>query len=474
MRWGIVLTKHGAPLLIFLCAGAGLVLRCLMAHGGLWTDEAWSVVYARYAGDAWGVLTRINHDNNHHLNSLWILLMGHNATPFALRSLSIAAGTGLIAVLGQIALRRSALAGVLTAALAAVCPMLVVYGSEARGYSCAILACALMIARLDAWLADDAKSPPRLLLTLIAAFGTLAHAMMLPAIGLLSIWLALELRARHGHAIARRRVLSSIGPALLICIALVGAMLWIAIASPLGLRVGGYQPFAWRSLGAALGQLLALSTGLGGTTGPYWPAIMGILALLGWAWLRADLARLDRFLFAALILGMPLGVVVLHPGNTEFPRYYLTTTLGLALWLGAGFAGLLAQGGARGLAASTGAVAVLGGSLIMDGALISNARGHPEAPVAILASRAPGGTALAIETQAPHAHLAHAADQQHYPLALAQSLCGPAPFRLIERKMGARAPAVIMRCGQRYALIGQERVLGPSGVPWALYQGAPQ
>jgi hypothetical protein len=46
---------------------AGLALRIVAAHGGLWTDEAWSVIYAAQARDAVGVFFRINHDNNHHL-----------------------------------------------------------------------------------------------------------------------------------------------------------------------------------------------------------------------------------------------------------------------------------------------------------------------------------------------------------------------------------------------------------------------
>ena len=63
---------------------AGLALRIAAARGGLWTDEAWSVVYAAQARDAAGVFLRINHDNNHHLYSLWLQAVGPAAPPLPL------------------------------------------------------------------------------------------------------------------------------------------------------------------------------------------------------------------------------------------------------------------------------------------------------------------------------------------------------------------------------------------------------
>ena len=58
---------------------AGLALRIAAAHGGLWTDEAWSVIYAAQARDALGVFLRINHDNNHHLAKVGV----EGSNPFA-------------------------------------------------------------------------------------------------------------------------------------------------------------------------------------------------------------------------------------------------------------------------------------------------------------------------------------------------------------------------------------------------------
>src|SRR3982751_6366288 len=77
---------------------AGLALRIAAAQGGLWTDEAWSVIYAARARDALGVFLRINHDNNHHLYSLWLQAIGADASPLLARLPGIVAGTLCISV----------------------------------------------------------------------------------------------------------------------------------------------------------------------------------------------------------------------------------------------------------------------------------------------------------------------------------------------------------------------------------------
>src|SRR6476646_3622863 len=76
----------------------GLALRVAAAQGGLWTDEAWSMIYAAEARDPAGVFLRINHDNNHHLNSLWLQAIGMQAPPWLARLPAIICSTASIAV----------------------------------------------------------------------------------------------------------------------------------------------------------------------------------------------------------------------------------------------------------------------------------------------------------------------------------------------------------------------------------------
>src|SRR3569833_4416771 len=86
---------------------AGLLLRIVAARGGLWTDEAWSVIYAAQAKDAAGVFLRINHDNNHHLYSLWLQAIGPTAAPMLARLPAILAGTLCIPIAALLMGRRS-------------------------------------------------------------------------------------------------------------------------------------------------------------------------------------------------------------------------------------------------------------------------------------------------------------------------------------------------------------------------------
>src|ERR1700710_2786551 len=97
---------------ITLC---GLALRIAAAQGALWLDEAWSAVSAHDVGTPLGVFLKINHDNNHHLNTLWLQLVGLDAPPMLQRGLSIATGTAAIWVAGLIGSRVGRMAGLCAA-----------------------------------------------------------------------------------------------------------------------------------------------------------------------------------------------------------------------------------------------------------------------------------------------------------------------------------------------------------------------
>ena len=128
----------------------GLALRIASAQGGLWLDEAWSAELARQAGTPLGVFLNINHDNNHHLNSLWMQFVGFGAPPLLQRALSIVSGTIAIFVAAAIVRPRGPTIALVAALLFAVSPMMVTMGSEARGYApmaLALLTAILLVAR---------------------------------------------------------------------------------------------------------------------------------------------------------------------------------------------------------------------------------------------------------------------------------------------------------------------------------------
>ena len=138
----------------------GLALRLLAARGGLWLDEAWSATFAQEVGTPLGVILQVNHDNNHILNTLWLQLVGPDATPMLQRALSIACGTATIPLAALFARRGGGAAAVVAALIFAISPILVTYGSEARGYAPMIAAMLLMLVLIDRWLEERTTPTP--------------------------------------------------------------------------------------------------------------------------------------------------------------------------------------------------------------------------------------------------------------------------------------------------------------------------
>jgi hypothetical protein len=127
-----------APLLILL--GTALIVAC--STGTLWFDEILSFQWAKSAKNPWQLLELYRHDNNHPLNSLWLMLLGENRPPWAYRLLSIVSGIASLILIHHLALRLSHRFAWVPLLLAATSFPLVLYFSEARGYAPAI-ACLL-------------------------------------------------------------------------------------------------------------------------------------------------------------------------------------------------------------------------------------------------------------------------------------------------------------------------------------------
>ncbi|MGU3392482.1 glycosyltransferase family 39 protein [Sphingomonas sp. M1A8_2b] len=140
----------------------------------------------------------INHDNNHHFNSLWMQMWGLAASPLALRSLSIATGTLTILVAGAIGARRGVGHALVAALLFAVSPILVNYGSEARGYAPMLLAAMTMIWCVAGVLDDLPRISGRMTWGLggLVALGLLSQLTMLFFVLAMAAWIAWVLARR--------------------------------------------------------------------------------------------------------------------------------------------------------------------------------------------------------------------------------------------------------------------------------------
>lgn len=447
----------------------GLGLRVLAAQGGLWTDEAWSMIYAAQARDAAGVFLRINHDNNHHLYSLWLQAIGMQAPPWLVRLPAILCGTASIVVAALLVRRWSFTGGVVAAFLFAVAPALVTFGAEARGYAPMLLAALVML-----WLAARPVAhwprPTPWLLAAVATLGMFSQLTMAAPVVLVAAWVYVERRREVGPSAAMRETARLMGPTLAATAAVILFVAAAAAASPTGMRLGGYAPFAWGDYEGALDNLSGWTLGVSAIAPWLGPLLIAVIAIALASRPPVWLGSRGR-LYALLILGVPVAVGLVHPGNAAFSRYYLSSALGILLlgseWIGRG---LEDRGGARTLSASALAV-VLIASLSHDRDLIRAERGHPDAAVALIAQRSPGGARIALDPKRFEGMLTVAAARTGYAARFVDG-CMPAEFVVAARPRVSAPPATLIRCGVTFHAIAGDRGTPLSGDFWTLY-GAP-
>ena len=451
----------------------GLVLRMMAATGGLWIDEAWSAVFAHEASPFLGVFSSIHHDNNHHLNTLWLQLVGVSAPPIVMRGLSIIAGTASIFVAARIGLRRGVATALVSAILFAATPILVLYGSEARGYAPMLLAALLAITWIDDWLQDPHSAPPADRLAIVAGIGTVAHLMMAPALALLGGWVWLVRLPKQGFAGATRDTARLFAPAGIVSGAILITLIGSAYVVAGGMTVGSHTPYNGALFVHAMGELAGLTTGIGGfgTVSSFALALAALVIMLVTLCGAAPLGH-RAWLYMLLIFAMPLAVLLIQPGNTQFSRYYLLVALGLLLFASERIgASLTAPGLRRWLGTGILLIWTLG-SLFQCAQLIENQRGHAERSVATMAALTPRKARIAIDNPRARAVLEVAAAQLGYALTILSGPCDKADYWFLERERGIGAFAHVQRCGDGWQLIAHADAIGPSGQSWSLY--APQ
>lgn len=442
----------------------GLALRIAAAQGGLWLDEAWSAKLAQEAGTPLGIFLNINHDNNHHLNSLWMQLVGFGAAPVLSRALSIATGTIAIWVAARIAAPRGAVASLVAATLFALSPALVTYGSEARGYAPMVLAVLTAVLLVDRWLAKGSGDAVRRRLAWCFALGALAQLTMVFACVALVGWCFFVLARRMPIVAAVRATLRLFAPALVALMLVLGIVFGAAYASPTGFQFGRYEAFELLLYLHGLIEMLGYAIGVPVMT----LLILAVAAATVVLARGADTQRFDFYWIA--ILAFPISMAVLRAGNVGNPRYFMLAAVALLLLVAELIARSIAtRGWPRWLAAAA-LAAFLAGSAAADIDLIRNQRGDPAAAIRALQRRAPAGATLVFERDIGLAMIESAAAHARYPLVIARRGC-PAPrFLFADRFKGEPLPATMRYCGNRYALVAHRLAHGMSGTHWALFE----
>ncbi len=177
-------------LLIGLALLVGLGVRVFLAQSTLfWLDEILSYDLARLAGSPLGVFTSPNlkHDNNHHLNTLWLTLCPELASWWRYRLLSILAGTASIALAAVVARFWGRADAAFAALLFAGSYWMVLASIEARGYALVILFALAAFFSLRRYL-DQRTWPWLLAFWLTCCLAFLSHLTFLHAYLGLLVW----------------------------------------------------------------------------------------------------------------------------------------------------------------------------------------------------------------------------------------------------------------------------------------------
>jgi hypothetical protein len=299
---------------LFLTAA---IIRLAGINCELWLDEIWSIRLAQKAGSVLGVF-HLNHDNNHWLNTLWLLFLGPGRPWWTYHLLSEAAGTGTV-IVGWLVSRRS----LPVLILLATSEFLIEYSSEARGY-----AAAGFFAVLCVWLLQRYLARPRrltvVLMSVSALLGLLSHLTFVVILAglIISAAVALKRRGSWMMATSRTAVWFAVPVAILITLYLVDIR---------NMERGGGPPTA-TDLPA---QTAAMALGI--PVGSPAAAIFGVAA---WVLCAAQVWRLTRDsdsawpVFAIALLFVP-GLVFFWPRSDYLhPRYIYVAAPLLFILLG--------------------------------------------------------------------------------------------------------------------------------------------
>lgn len=271
---------------IALCVIMAVAIGCRLVALGQPMRYDESITWAYFVGRSWStVVSAYQFPNNHVLHSLLAKLAVSAVpwAPWALRLPAFLAGVAIVPLTWLVG-RRFADRGtaLLGAALAAVSTTLVLYSTNARGYSCIVMLFLVMLLVADR-IRRGAARYGWPVLALLGGLGLYTIPVMLYPLGVVLSWLVLD--ARNLPASERLRRIMHAGLAGAGAVALAG-VLYLPIIRSAGLSALTGNKFVsaspWLQFALDLPRFLAETLGTWSSPLPWWCAfVLPILALLG-------------------------------------------------------------------------------------------------------------------------------------------------------------------------------------------------
>jgi hypothetical protein len=306
--------------LIVIVAGASL--RCAAVTGELWLDELWSLLKVSDLSNPLDIVTKVKHDNNHILNSLWMWLWGATQPSFVYRIPALVCSVILLVILypRKETIQSDTAVMILWLTLAAFSYPLTLYGTEARGYSLVLLCVAFAYLSLTKLLANPFDLKAIVTFSLCGIVGCISHAIYVLFLAPAVAWLLWRLTASPLKSNSRVILWCGVMPPI-------GVASFLLLTFYRGLEIGGaplmpYLEVAATTISASFGGE-ALSAVNANITG--WSCFLGVFITIVClveiaAWMRNGdpLAYL-----VGLVLITPwVAVAVIQP-HFILPRYFI-------------------------------------------------------------------------------------------------------------------------------------------------------
>jgi hypothetical protein len=364
----------------------------------LWLDEIWTFQLLENIGhSAFDVVFGLPHDNNHHLNTLWLLLIGPLAPEPLQRGLSILCGSAAVVAAGAFFGRARPAAALCAMAITAAAYPFVHYGSEARGYAGLMVFMLVALVLVDRELAADAPSESRRVrLGIAAVFGLLSHLGMVHALVVAGLWAGLvEARRLRSLREGLRSASAMFAPAAMLS-GLLGLCLAVGIAR-YGLHIGGVLLSSDDGLLHGYGAMMAHMVGL--PADRHTTAVA--LATMATTIVAVVRYRDDRrfLLYGIGILVLPLLMFLSGDPFGNLPRRHFVSAVFVAL-MAADLAGrAFARAGAVRLVAALLAVVLAGLQARQLDAFFTFGRGDVRGAFEVLAAEPQGVIATTFEAR---------------------------------------------------------------------------
>lgn len=313
----------------------GIGLRLFAAQNDLWFDEVWTLQLLRERVHSFSdVFTNLKHSNNHHLCSLWMWLVGQNASAFLYRLPSVLASIGTIILAWLIGSRHSRLAGCVAVILTSWSYLLIHFGTEARGYSLTIFFALL------AWYALQQFEEKRRWSWLIifwsaVVLGFLAHlefAVCFAGLVIWSLWRFTRNMSKWQHAALVLFALFTV-PVMLLLV--------FYFVSIRGMELAGGPSYRlWPLL------IKTASYTLGGPRSGAAAAIIALAAVAAScvAMIYAKYDGDDRWIFYAIVAATPLVLIAIAQPAQLHLRYFVISVAMSLLLFSSAYASTLRRG----------------------------------------------------------------------------------------------------------------------------------